>query len=144
MITKEEIERWLRTLPAGTKVYVDDGGLSLETRDGAYLEVGGAPEEWDIPYGIMDTSNQVVPDEVKTVHDVAARNLESSGDEPDRLYTYYDFQSNEWRICDNFERSSFALIYSAGKWYIRRTSDGRDREASLEAAIGNAQSWFTG
>ncbi len=41
MTDKEEIERWLATLPEGTGVGIDDGGLTLVTEDGAYLEVGG-------------------------------------------------------------------------------------------------------
>lgn len=41
MIDKEELERWLSTLPPGTGVSVDDGGLTLVTEDGAWLEVGG-------------------------------------------------------------------------------------------------------
>jgi hypothetical protein len=42
MVRKEEIERWLATLPAETPVGVDDGGLALRVcGDEPYLEVGG-------------------------------------------------------------------------------------------------------
>lgn len=42
MIDKEELERWLATLPKGTQVGVEDGGLTLITDDSeAYLEIGG-------------------------------------------------------------------------------------------------------
>jgi hypothetical protein len=49
MMTKEDIEEWLATLPARTMVGIDDGGLALEALDednapyGPYLEVGGIP-----------------------------------------------------------------------------------------------------
>ena len=43
MIDKEELERWLATLPKGAQVGIDDGGLMLKTDDDseAWLEVGG-------------------------------------------------------------------------------------------------------
>jgi len=41
MTDKEEIERWLATLPDGMPVGVDEGGLTLVAEDGSYLEVGG-------------------------------------------------------------------------------------------------------
>jgi hypothetical protein len=44
MIDKEELERWLATLPEGASVGVDDGGLTLVAEGGACLEVGGMPE----------------------------------------------------------------------------------------------------
>lgn len=45
MMTREEIQRWLDTLPAGTLVGVDEGGLSLVAiGEDAYLEVGGVDD----------------------------------------------------------------------------------------------------
>ncbi len=54
MIDKNEIERWLGTLPDGAGVAIDEGGLSLiEVNDDgstgeAYLEVGLTPDEAEI------------------------------------------------------------------------------------------------
>lgn len=39
-----EIIRWLQTHAADTTVYIGEGGLTLETAEGSYLEVGGEPE----------------------------------------------------------------------------------------------------
>lgn len=48
MATKvSELIRWLNTLEKDDIVWVDDGGLTLETKDGAYLEVGGKIEFYD-------------------------------------------------------------------------------------------------
>lgn len=41
MTTKEEIERRLGMLGAGTQVWISEGGLALECEEGAFLEVGG-------------------------------------------------------------------------------------------------------
>ena len=42
MIEKNELIRWLNTLPEGAEVGVDDGGLTLRvSNESAYLEVGG-------------------------------------------------------------------------------------------------------
>ena len=45
MITRIELLRWIKTLPPGTEVWIDEGGLTLRTTgaDDAYLEVGGEP-----------------------------------------------------------------------------------------------------
>lgn len=51
MIEKIELEEWLRTLYSTDLVAVDEGGLTLvaigsdEKETGAYLEIGGVPEE---------------------------------------------------------------------------------------------------
>lgn len=39
----KEIIAWLRTLTPGTKVYIDDGGLTLRSTEDpdCYIEVGG-------------------------------------------------------------------------------------------------------
>ena len=44
MMTVEEIRNWLSTLPPDEGVWIDEGGLILVS-DGAYLEVGGEPDE---------------------------------------------------------------------------------------------------
>lgn len=51
MMRREEVARWLDTLPAGALVWIDDGGSYLEANtpgergdDLAYLEIGGEPE----------------------------------------------------------------------------------------------------
>ena len=45
MMTVRDVRTWLSTLADDDEIGVDDGGLCLETRDGAaYLEVGGLPE----------------------------------------------------------------------------------------------------
>lgn len=49
MLPKKEILKWLKTLPNDAGVFVDEGGLTLKTKDGAYLEVGGEPEEEEEP-----------------------------------------------------------------------------------------------
>jgi hypothetical protein len=46
MMTKQEIQNWLRKLPACAEVYLDEGGLTLRSGD-AMLEVGGEPEQED-------------------------------------------------------------------------------------------------
>jgi hypothetical protein len=45
MMDREELIRWLTTLPKGCGCYIDDGGLCLrcDEDDEAYLEVGGKP-----------------------------------------------------------------------------------------------------
>jgi hypothetical protein len=48
MIDRDELRSWLDTLPPGSQVAVDDGGLTLELvgSDGeVYIEVGGLPVE---------------------------------------------------------------------------------------------------
>jgi hypothetical protein len=47
MIATKRLIEWLDTLPEGSGVSIDDGGLTLVCNDvpGAYLEVGGVPEE---------------------------------------------------------------------------------------------------
>jgi len=47
MMGKEQIIDWLNTLPEEACVGVDDGGLCLrvDCDPGAYLEIGGMPEE---------------------------------------------------------------------------------------------------
>lgn len=42
-----ELMRWLKTLESDDLVWIDDGGLTLETKDGAYLEVGGKIEFYE-------------------------------------------------------------------------------------------------
>lgn len=41
MLSKKELEAWLATLPADVVVWVDEGGLTLCSDTGGYLEVGG-------------------------------------------------------------------------------------------------------
>jgi len=45
MMTVCDIQRWLGTLKADECVWIEEGGLMLETGEGNYLEVGGAPDE---------------------------------------------------------------------------------------------------
>lgn len=40
-IKVDELMKWLKSLEPDDIVWIDDGGLTLETRDGAYMEVGG-------------------------------------------------------------------------------------------------------
>jgi len=42
-----ELLRWLSSLEKDDVVWIDDGGLTLESKDGAYLEVGGKIEFYD-------------------------------------------------------------------------------------------------
>ena len=49
-----ELLEWLKTLEKDDIVWIDEGGLTLETKDGAYQEVGGKIEfydEDDVPKG---------------------------------------------------------------------------------------------
>lgn len=43
MISKNELEKWLKTLPEDAEIGIDDGGLILSTPDGIYIEMGGLP-----------------------------------------------------------------------------------------------------
>lgn len=43
MIAARDVANWLRTLPAGAGVCIDEGGLTLLGPHGARLEVGGEP-----------------------------------------------------------------------------------------------------
>ena len=46
MMAKQEIVRWLNTLPEDAQIGVDEGGQCLEEHGGdAYLEIGGLPED---------------------------------------------------------------------------------------------------
>jgi hypothetical protein len=45
MMPVAEIQAWLASLPAGSAVGVDEGGLVIRTVDGAWLEIGGIPEQ---------------------------------------------------------------------------------------------------
>ena len=46
MMEVHEIEAWLSNFPDDTMVGIDEGGLTLrEPRSGAYIEIGGIPEE---------------------------------------------------------------------------------------------------
>jgi len=48
--SKEEIIRWLETLPENSLVGIDDGGLALREVGGeAYYEIGGMPDEVEEP-----------------------------------------------------------------------------------------------
>lgn len=57
MITKTELQAWLRTIPDDADIGIDEGGLTLEawTRRSpvrAYLEIGGTPDnEKSLPEG---------------------------------------------------------------------------------------------
>jgi hypothetical protein len=42
-----ELIEWLKTLEKDDIVWIEDSGLTLETKDGAYLEVGGKVEFYD-------------------------------------------------------------------------------------------------
>ena len=52
-MSKQDVLRWLETLPEYAEVAIDDDGFTLVelTPSGqlgkAYLEVGGLPEDWD-------------------------------------------------------------------------------------------------
>ncbi len=51
MMSKKQLERWLKTLPKDSDIAIDDGGLQLIEIDtdgeetGDYLEIGGKPED---------------------------------------------------------------------------------------------------
>jgi hypothetical protein len=47
MIAKTELEKWLSKLPADDGVFVDEGGLTLYSQTGNYIEVGGEPLDED-------------------------------------------------------------------------------------------------
>ena len=42
-----ELKDWIKTLEKDDIVWIEEGGLTLETKDGAYLEVGGKVEFYD-------------------------------------------------------------------------------------------------
>lgn len=50
MVSREELQVWLDSLPKGALVGVDEGGLALvvwpsrEAGEGEYFEIGGMPE----------------------------------------------------------------------------------------------------
>ncbi len=54
LMNPDQIAQWLARLPATAIVAIDEGGLTLIASNGAYLEIGGAPEgvspgdEWDV------------------------------------------------------------------------------------------------
>ena len=43
MIAKEQIMDWLKTHADGTGIWIGEGGLTLESEEGGYIEVGGEP-----------------------------------------------------------------------------------------------------
>ena len=47
MTTKKQLINWLINMPDDTKVWVDEGGITLNTDSGLYYEIGGEPEEDD-------------------------------------------------------------------------------------------------
>jgi hypothetical protein len=54
MMDKAEVQRWLDTIPDGSSIAIDEGGLSIVEIDAsgeqtdAYLEVGMTPAEEDM------------------------------------------------------------------------------------------------
>lgn len=46
-ISAKELKQWINSLPDGTSVGIDEGGLILQVSGNpeVYLEVGGLPEE---------------------------------------------------------------------------------------------------
>jgi hypothetical protein len=49
MMPKEEVIKWLQSLPAGSEVFIDEGGLTLrcDSNPEAHLEVGGSLQDVD-------------------------------------------------------------------------------------------------
>lgn len=45
MMKVNEILEWMKALPEDSEVWIDDGGLTLEASNGAYIEIGGEPDE---------------------------------------------------------------------------------------------------
>lgn len=54
MMDKAEVQRWLDTIPDGSSIAIDEGGLSIVEVDAsgeqtdAYLEIGMTPSEEDM------------------------------------------------------------------------------------------------
>ena len=46
-IKAEELKQWINSLPSGTSIGIDEGGLTLQVvgNPEVYLEIGGLPEE---------------------------------------------------------------------------------------------------
>lgn len=44
MISKSELKEWIDNLPDDATIGVDDGGLTIQSSDGNWLELGGCPE----------------------------------------------------------------------------------------------------
>jgi hypothetical protein len=42
VISAEELNDWINTLPGDANVYIDDGGLALRSGDN-WIEIGGSP-----------------------------------------------------------------------------------------------------
>jgi len=55
-LSSNDIIQWLNSLPVGTPVCIDEGGLSLQVVNDpdVYLEVGGQPEEF------IPVSNKII------------------------------------------------------------------------------------
>lgn len=48
-LTAKELKEWINSLPSGTSVGIDEGGLTLQVvgNPEVYLEIGGLPEDED-------------------------------------------------------------------------------------------------
>lgn len=48
-ISAKDLKKWINSIPDGTPVGIDDGGLTLQVvgNSDVYLEVGGLPQEDD-------------------------------------------------------------------------------------------------
>ncbi len=82
------------------------------------------------------------PREVAEVYELLRKNAIAAGDGAQRAYCY--FEGDEWRITDNWEKSSHLLIYRDGAWTRRRCFDGEDSPYTYQQALGDAMCWFTG
>ncbi len=47
MLTKQELTQWLESISDEDGIYIDDAGLTLCSESGAYIEVGGEPQDED-------------------------------------------------------------------------------------------------
>lgn len=45
MMSKAEVLRWINAQPDGAQIWIDEGGLMIESNSGGWLEIGGDPQE---------------------------------------------------------------------------------------------------
>ena len=61
MIITHALYNWIQTLDPDAEVWIDEGGLTLCGPEGAYLEVGGNPDE-DEPPLVCDECGEPQPE----------------------------------------------------------------------------------
>jgi hypothetical protein len=150
MIHKKVLQDWLAAIPDGHEgVFIDEGGLTLCSTNGAYLEVGGDPSEDDLSTKVERNTCPPAPLEVLTVARAMATNAEEAGFGEKRAFCHYVDNEGpvpEWRISDNWDRSPTALIYREGKWFSRQCFDGNDvpMHGGYNEALDTAEIFFTG